>query len=136
MRALIIDDDADVGAAIQETLSRYAYETVLAVRAYAGIHALEESKFDVAIVDIFMPGMSGLDTINIIRQKTPGMPIVAMTGFRFRPSKDPETDFLGLAVRRGATSCVRKPFGPQQLLDAINSSFAKIEFMNGLSQCH
>src|ERR1700738_5535895 len=123
MRALIIDDDADVGAAIQKTLSRYAYETVLAVRAYAGIHALKESKFDVAIVDIFMPGMSGLDTINIIRQKTPGMPIVAMTGYRFRPSKDPETDFLGLAVRRGAAACVRKPVRAQPVLYGITSRF-------------
>jgi DNA-binding NtrC family response regulator len=134
MRALVIDDDANVGAAIQAILLRHEYETVLAARAHAGIHALQASKFDVVIVDMFMPGMSGLDTIMIIRKKVPGIPIVAMTGFRFRPAKDPAMDFLTLAAQRGATSSLRKPFAPQQLLDAINSSLANTPAMNGLSQ--
>jgi CheY-like chemotaxis protein len=133
MRALVIDDDVNVGAAIQAILSRHDYETVLAVRSHAGIHALEESRFDVVIVDIFMPGMSGLDAIEIIRQQAVGIPIVAMTGFRFRPSKDPDMDFLTLAVARGATSCLRKPFAPGELLDAINSSLARPLTMKELS---
>jgi DNA-binding response OmpR family regulator len=133
MRALVIDDDANVGAAIRAILSRHDYETVLAARSHAGIHALEDSRFDVVIVDIFIPGMSGLDAIEIIRQKGLGMPIVAMTGFRFRAAKNPDMDFLKLALQRGATCCVRKPFAPGELLDAINSSLARPAATKGLS---
>jgi CheY-like chemotaxis protein len=133
-RALVIDDDSHVGAAIQAILSRRGYETVLATRSHAGIHTLQGSKFDVAIVDVFLPGMNGLDAIDMIRQKAPSMPIVAMTGFRFRPAKDPDRDFLSLAAQRGATSCIRKPFTPQQLLDAINLSLARLRPIDGVSQ--
>ena len=52
-----------------------------------------------------MPGMDGLDTIDRIKQQALNIPIVAMTGFRFRASMD----FLGQAIQRGATSSVRKP---------------------------
>jgi CheY-like chemotaxis protein len=135
-RALVIDDDANVAAAIQAILERHAYQTVHASRAHAGIHALQQSKFDVVIVDIFMPGMGGLDTIKTIRQKAPGIPIVAMTGFRLRPSKDPDTDFLMLAIQRGATACVRKPFAPAQLLDAIGKSLARSAVLDEMSPCH
>lgn len=126
MRALVIDDDANVGAAIRVMLGSLQIETVLALRAHAGVHELDVSKFDIAIVDIFMPGMGGLDTIDRIRKRTPDIPVIAMTGFRFRASMDPEMDFLGMALKRGATACVRKPFAPQQLLDAINACLVKM----------
>jgi DNA-binding NtrC family response regulator len=135
-RVLLIDDDANVAAAIRAILERQAFQIEHASRAHAGIHALQQSKFDVVIVDIFMPGMGGLDTIKSIRQRAPGMPIVAMTGFRLRPSKDPDMDFLMLAIQRGATSCVRKPFAPAQLLEAIDKSLARSPLSDEMSQCY
>jgi DNA-binding NtrC family response regulator len=126
MRALVIDDDVNIGTAIQAILASQNFETALAFRAHSGIHALELSSFDIVVVDIFMPGMDGLDTIERIRQQAPNIPIVAMTGFRFRPSMD----FLGLAIQRGATSSVRKPFTPQQLINAINTSLRKSHALN------
>ncbi|HEY0331990.1 MAG TPA: response regulator [Rhodopseudomonas sp.] len=122
IRALVIDDDASVGAAIRAILARHGYATELASRAHAGMRSLELAPFDVVLVDIFIPGMSGLDTISSIRRKVPALPIVAMTGFPPRPSQDPAIDFLGLATARGATACVRKPFTPEQLLGAIAAS--------------
>jgi len=82
-RVLVIDDDDCVGAAIKVTLARRNGETELASRAYAGIEALESSRFDVVLVDLFMPGMSGLDAISYIRRQS-GIPIIAMSGFRLR----------------------------------------------------
>jgi CheY-like chemotaxis protein len=124
-RALVIDDDANIGAAIRAILASQQIETVLALRAHAGVHELETSRFEVAIVDIFMPGMGGLDTIARIKELAPDLPIVAMTGFRFRDSMDPAMDFLGMARQRGAVACIRKPFIPQQLIDAINAGLAQ-----------
>jgi DNA-binding response OmpR family regulator len=121
MRALVIDDDPSVCRAIQTILSRQGFEAVLASDAHAGIQAFESSRFDVVIVDIFMSAMNGLEAIVEFRQRAPTVRIVAI--FRFRDSMGPGLDFLGMAAELGATSCLRKPFGPQQLLAAIKPCF-------------
>jgi CheY-like chemotaxis protein len=120
-RILVIDDDACVGTAIQAILAPRQCKTVTASRAHAGIHTFQESEFDVVMVDLFMPGMNGLDTITRIRRESM-VPIIAMSGFRLRNSLDPEQDFLGMAKLRGATISLRKPFSSPQLVAAIDES--------------
>ena len=120
-RVLVIDDDACVGAAILAILALRSCETVTASRAHAGIHIFQASEFDVVMVDLFMPGMNGLDTITRIRSQS-AVPIIAMSGFRLRNSLDPDQDFLGMAILRGATTSLRKPFSPPQLIAAIDRS--------------
>lgn len=120
-RVLVIDDDRSVSAAIQMMLSGQGCDTVIARDAHAGIEAFEASSFDVVMIDIFMPGTDGLKAIKDLRARAPAVPIVAMSGFRFRGSMGPGADVLGMAAELGATSCLRKPFASQQLMAAINS---------------
>jgi CheY-like chemotaxis protein len=117
-RVLIIDDDDSVSAAISAILAGRRYETAIAPRAYAGIHALRNSSFDVVMIDIFMPGLNGLDAIKHIRRES-SIPIIAMSGFQLRRATD-AGDYLDLAVQRGASLCMRKPFQPAQLVGAID----------------
>jgi CheY-like chemotaxis protein len=124
-RILVIDDDASVSTAIRAILARHQYETVLASRAHAGIHTFQTSEFDVVIVDLFMPGMNGLDTITRIRSEST-VPIVAMSGFRMHNSLDADQDFLGMAMLRGATTSLRKPFSTPQLFAAIDRSLGVV----------
>jgi CheY-like chemotaxis protein len=119
-RILVIDDDVSVGVAIQTILARRHCETVLASRARAGIQMLHLSRFHVVMVDIFMPGLSGLNTIEYIRKKTQ-VPIIAMSGFHLRNSAE-AVDYLDMATQRGASLCMRKPFQPSQLIDAVERS--------------
>jgi CheY-like chemotaxis protein len=120
-QVLVIDDDACVSAAIQAILGHRRCKTVIASRAHAGIHALQTFGFDVVMVDLFMPGMNGLDTIMRIRSES-AVPIIAMSGFSLRNSLDTDQDFLGMAMLRGATVSLRKPFSPVQLVAAISRS--------------
>jgi CheY-like chemotaxis protein len=120
-RILVIDDDLSIGAAIQLMLVRQGCETVFVQDADAGVRAFESSKFDAVMVDIFMPGMDGLETIKGFRERSPTIPIVAMSGFRFRNSKACAPNYLEIAAKLGATFCLRKPFTPEQLMVAINS---------------
>jgi CheY-like chemotaxis protein len=121
-RVLVIEDDASVSMAIQSMLSNQGCDTVLAPDAPQGVQAFEAAKFDVVVVDIFIPGMDGLKIIKEFRHRIPTLPIVAMSGFRFRNSMAPTLDFLGMASQLGAVACLRKPFSPQQLMAAISSS--------------
>lgn len=122
-RVLIIDDDQSVGTAIQMMLARQGYDTALALNARDGLQVFQSSRFDIAMIDIFMPGTDGLEIIKDLRERAPTMTIVAMSGFRYRNSTANTPDFLGMAAGLGATTCLRKPFAPKQLMEAINSGF-------------
>ena len=121
-RVLVIDDDKSVCAAIETLLRHYDCLAILANNGHLGAKTFEASHFDLVMVDIFMPGMDGLETIKGFRERAPTVPVVAMSGFRFRNSPiAPAPDFLGMAAKLGATYCLQKPFGPNQLLAAINA---------------
>ncbi|UFZ07980.1 response regulator [Bradyrhizobium ontarionense] len=119
-RVLVIDDDCSVSTAIQAILAGRHCETAIASRAYAGIRALQQSIFDVVMLDIFMPGLNGLDVIEHIRRSSL-IPIIVMSGFRLRSSTE-SVDYLGLAKQRGATLCMPKPFQAVQLIEAVEST--------------
>jgi len=121
-RVLVVDDDDSVRMAVETLLQHQDIAVVLADSGHAGEALLETSRFDVVMVDIFMPGMDGLETIKAFRKKAPETPIIAMSGFRFCSSHvSPAPDFLTMAIRLGAAQCLRKPFRPQQLMAAINA---------------
>jgi DNA-binding response OmpR family regulator len=122
IRVLVIEDDLSVGVAIRLTLAREGGETIHIDGAYAGIRAFESANFDLVIVDLFMPEMNGLQIITEVHARAPTMPIIAMSGFRFRDSMDPRLDLLGMAVKAGATAVLPKPFKPSQLTAAVEAS--------------
>ena len=121
-RVLIIEDDASVGAAVAMTLEREGHVAVHALDADTAIEAFESSSFDLAIVDIFIPGSNGIEVIVRFKKHSPAIPLLAISGFRFRSSMDPEMDFLALAANAGAAVCMRKPFTPRQLMTAVHAS--------------
>jgi len=103
-------------------LDREGCEAMHVTDAVTGIRAFEASGFDLVMVDIFMPAVNGLKAITEFRTRSPTLPIVAMSGFRFRESMDPDLDFFEMAIKRGATGCLRKPFTPRQLITVINAN--------------
>jgi hypothetical protein len=50
------------------------------------------------------------------------VPIVAMSGIKVRGSMDPGLDFFDMAIKRGATGCLQKPFTSRQLIAVVNAS--------------
>jgi CheY-like chemotaxis protein len=91
----------------------------------AGLRALEDSHFDLMIVDIFMPHMRGFESIRIFHERAPTIPLIAMSGYAFANLNTPAPDFLRMALELGASRCLRKPFTPIALLTAINECLAE-----------
>jgi CheY-like chemotaxis protein len=120
-RVLVIDDDESIRVAIETLLRHQDCIVVLADSGHVGTKTFEAFSFDVVMVDIFMPGMDGLETIKTFHNRAPAVPIVAMSGFRFRSTLVSAPDFLGMAAELGATYCLRKPFGQRELMTAINA---------------
>jgi CheY-like chemotaxis protein len=117
-RILVVDDEKPVRDAIGMLLRHEGYHVVVAECGHTAVGAIEAFTFDVVIVDIVMPDMDGLATIDVLRRDAPDVPLIAMSGYAFG-SGVMEPDFFRSAVERGATCCLRKPFTRDQLVDAI-----------------
>jgi CheY-like chemotaxis protein len=116
---LAIDDDRAVLATIDMILKRQGHEIVIAHQAAKGLQLLQDERFDLVIVDIFMPDMDGLETITRVRELRPGLPVIVMSGYQFEASTAPRPDFLHMARELGAYGSLKKPFRPAELLEAV-----------------
>jgi CheY-like chemotaxis protein len=120
-RILIVDEDSSVRSALKKFLSFRGFEAVAAESGVHGIRLVEAEGFDVAVIDIFTPGIDGLATIRECRRHAPSLPIIATSAFVFRDAPHRAPDFLAMATELGATRSLTKPFGPADLLGAIEA---------------
>jgi CheY-like chemotaxis protein len=130
-RILVVDDDPLITTAIRSWLSNQDFEVVTADGAATGLAALDQSAFDLMIIDIFMPHMRGFESIRIFHQSAPGIPLIAISGYVFAEQRTPAPDFLQMALQLGATRCLRKPFGPATLLNVINQCIVEAAARSG-----
>jgi CheY-like chemotaxis protein len=121
-RVLLVDDDTLVLTSIQMLLIHAGFEVVAVDTGSKAILALERGSFDTIVVDIFMPGMDGIESMREFRRIVPGIPIVAISGMVFRSfSGNRSPDFLGMAAELGATTTLHKPFRAAELISAIHA---------------
>ena len=106
-RILVVDDDRMVCAAIEIYLERHGFDVTIADGGEAGLRALEDSCFDLMLVDIFMPHMRGFESIRIFHERAPTVPLIAMSGYAFANLASPAPDFLRMAIELGAARCLR-----------------------------
>lgn len=115
-RILVIDDDEAVRSVLTILLSQKDHEVVTAPDGRRGIKALKSDRFDLLIIDLFMPEMDGLETMRLVRQDKPDLPIVVISGSGGRSSMP---DFLTMATKLGAVESIPKPFRPNELFEIV-----------------
>jgi DNA-binding NtrC family response regulator len=121
---LVIDDDRAVLSTVKLLLERAAHTVEAVDNSKAGLRLLESRGFDLLVVDIFMPGMDGFETMRLVHQSRPEMPVIVMSGQEFRSASERGPDFLHMATKLGAISSLQKPFRPQELLAAVAKSLS------------
>jgi len=115
-RILVVDDDWMVCSAIRVLLETAGHKVVIANGAASGLKALEDAAVSLMIVDIFMPSMRGLESISLFHKSAPRVPLVAISGYIFAEPRTQAPDFLQMALKLGASRCLRKPFTTSALL--------------------
>lgn len=118
-KILIVDDDSAVQATIRLLLERAGHSVVVAGDGRKGLAIFEAEEFDLLFLDIFMPGMDGLETMRLVHQQQPLTPIIVISGRPLPSDASSGPDFLAIATKRGAVSSLQKPFKPAALLAAV-----------------
>src|ERR1700757_4395932 len=102
LRLLFVDDEKGLQEVMRSELPRLGHEVVVCPDGRAALKALEKSTFDAAILDLRMPGLSGIEVLEHIRQISPDTEAIVMTG---HASMETAIE----AVRLGAFDYITKP---------------------------
>jgi len=116
---LIVDDDKAVSLIMKLLLEREGHHITCAGDGPTALQIFREGEFDLLIVDIFMPGMDGLETMKLVHQYRPGVPIIVISGHAFASRTTPSPDFLAMSTKLGAICSLQKPFKSAVLLSHV-----------------
>jgi DNA-binding NtrC family response regulator len=114
-RVLVVDDDADTREVCAEVLRAEGYEVIRAESGRSAESVLRSSAVDVAVADLRMPEMGGLDVLRAAKEADPDTVVILITAF-------PTVDSAVEAMKFGAAEYLVKPFTPQQLAEAVRVS--------------
>jgi two-component system KDP operon response regulator KdpE len=112
---LIVDDESAIRRALKTTLRELGFSTIEAARGEEAVALVRTGNFDAVLLDINMPGMSGVQACRAMRQISTHLPILMLT---VRDSEDDKVD----ALDAGASDYVTKPFQLRELAARIRAS--------------
>ncbi|MBM4330562.1 MAG: sigma-54-dependent Fis family transcriptional regulator [Deltaproteobacteria bacterium] len=107
-KILVVDDEEIVCLSCYRILKEEGYEVQTCLSAREGLQLLAEDHFDLAIVDLKMPGMDGLELLQAIKVDHPHIPVIMITGFS-------TVESAVEAMKAGAYDYLPKPFTPDQV---------------------
>ncbi|MEC9343756.1 MAG: response regulator [Pseudomonadota bacterium] len=110
---LVIDDDRRIRELLSRYLGEHGFRVSVAADAIAARRKLESMEFDLLIVDVMMPGESGVSLTQSLRE-TGSVPVLMLTALA-------ETDHRIAGLEAGADDYLSKPFDPRELLLRISS---------------
>jgi DNA-binding response OmpR family regulator len=116
-RILVVDDQADVRAMLCMVLRVNRFDVTEADSIKSGLQAFAEHDYDAAVVDIFLGEESGFDLMVAMRERAPGLPIVAVSGMT-------ALDAVARTSELPHIVCLQKPFRPVDLIRAIETARA------------
>jgi DNA-binding response OmpR family regulator len=120
VRIVVADDDLDILDLVVFKLNQAGFDTVGVTDGLAALAAIEADPPGLAILDVMMPGMSGLDVLKAIRanERTADLDVIMLTA----RARDSDVD-VGFA--HGASDYVIKPFSPRELLQRVKDVLAR-----------
>jgi DNA-binding NtrC family response regulator len=112
LQILVVDDDDAVRETIAETLEEEGFGVETASGAESALAALARTPPDVVLSDIRMPGMDGLELLDLLRARAPDVDVLLMTAYEDMPT-------VARAMRDGAFDFLVKPLRPDRLLEVL-----------------
>ena len=120
----LVDDDRNILTSVSILLESEGYDVETYNDGQSALDAFNRKLPDLAVLDIKMPRMDGMELLQRLRQKT-SMPVIFLT------SKDDEIDEI-LGLRMGADDYVKKPFSQRLLIERVRSLLRRQEALDGV----
>jgi CheY-like chemotaxis protein len=118
-KILVIDDEPQVRALIQQILARVGHEVAEAADGEEGLAHMRARMPDLLITDILMPNKEGIETIREVRRLAPALPILVMSG------NAGSALYMQMAKLLGAHAALAKPFRAVELVAAVEKLLAR-----------
>lgn len=111
-KILLADDEKNFADVLKSELEEVGYSVTLVRDGVEAVMKALDDEFDIALLDIMMPNLDGINTVKILKKIDSRMPIVTFSGVA--GSGD-----IAASIRVGAMRCLTKPFSIEQLLSEI-----------------
>jgi len=110
---LVVDDNKDLAQCLSILLSEESYQVTVVYTGEDAIARAGETHFDLAIIDVKLPGINGVEVFSALRKLSPTTQGIMMTGYRV-------DQLLAEATDNGAVCILRKPFSMNKLIEQLN----------------
>src|SRR5271157_817284 len=117
-KILVIDDEADIRESLEVLLSLEGYAVRTAIDGEEGMRTIELESFDLVLLDLALPGQSGLELLPQIKESHPDLPVIMITAYG-------TVENVVDAIRAGAENFVQKPWDNEKLLADIRAAVAR-----------
>jgi two-component system copper resistance phosphate regulon response regulator CusR len=114
MKILVVEDDATVGQYVERGLRDAGYQADLVGDGADGLRLASEGPYDLVVLDLRLPTMSGVEVLRALRARGASVPVLVLTA-------QDTVDFKVQALRSGADDYVTKPFSLEELLARIEA---------------
>src|SRR6188472_3843074 len=116
MRILIVDDEEVLREVLDAVLRREGFDVVMAASGEEALSVLDtDDAIDLVIVDIMLPGISGIDTLRAVRISNPHLPVIVITAYS-------SIDGAIEAMKHGAFHYIPKPFKNDEVVHTVNKA--------------
>ncbi len=115
---LVVDDEPSIRQALRMTLGKSGFEVAEAASGEEALSQLKSTHYDAVLLDMNMPGMGGMNACKVIRELSPGLPILMLT---VRDSQDDKVE----ALESGADDYVTKPFHMRELTARVRAAIRR-----------
>lgn len=122
-KILVVDDDIDMRDNLVEILSASDFEIATAENGEEALALVKENPFELVLLDLLMPGMSGMDVLPMIKLENPATQVIMVTAFS-------TIDNAVEAMRKGADDYITKPFKIDELRMTVRKCLEQAKFRN------
>ncbi len=113
---LVVDDEINVRTVFSDILKKEGYCVRDVKNGYEAIKAVDEESFDLVLVDLGMPQMNGIETLENIKKRKPQLQVIIYTEYG-------SITTAVEAIRKGAVDYLNEPFSPRELKLSIKKAF-------------
>ncbi len=125
-RILVIDDEKRIRDGCRKTLVRENFDVATAESGSIGLKLLESDYFDIILLDLMMPGLSGMEVLTEVKDRHPDTIIIVITGYA-------TLEHAIEAMKKGAFDFISKPFSPEELRNVVSKAIQYIRTLEDIA---